>query len=485
MKAKLETQAAVRRLRLFVVTSGLAVAVIFLVLGTATRLEMYGDGSIFSYSVAAQEAWTFHWHNISDRLFTYIFAYVLPEQIVALTSSARAGITAYGLLFFSAPLLGLLLTFAADRSRGRVVFTYACASTAILCPLVFGAPTEMWMAHALFWPALALCIRAPSSPRSAILVCLALLALVFTHEGAVVLAISILLALFIRGGRDAIFLRAGTAFFLAMLVWALVKLTIRPDPYIAEVIAAAAFRFIDIDNLAQPAFLTLIAALAAYSAVSVLLRRLGVAHAYVYAALICALLLAVFWLRFDRWLLAEARYDLRTVLLIVIPPLGVLATLQTMPSDQWARAPLPFIGRWFDRIQCFASPAALAGALALVLLVHAVETAKFIYEWIEYKSAVRTLATGSASDPELGSPLFVSSQRIPADLNRLAWNSTTPFLSVLVAPEFKPARLVVDPTAGYFWLSCQTAKRSEAESRALPEEARRLIRVHACLHRPD
>jgi hypothetical protein len=87
------------------------------------------------------------------------------------------------------------------------------------------------------------------------------------------------------------------------------------------------------------------------------------------------------------------------------------------------------------------------------------------------------------SDPSLGDPSFVSSQRIEPSLNRLAWNSTTPFLSVLVAPGLAPTRLVVDPSAGYFWLSCETAKQSEQTSTAIPAPSRRLIRLHACLHR--
>jgi hypothetical protein len=79
--------------------------------------------------------------------------------------------------------------------------------------------------------------------------------------------------------------------------------------------------------------------------------------------------------------------------------------------------------------------------------------------------------------------VFVSSSRIGAELNRLAWNSTTPYLSVLVAPRFELTRLVVDPDAGYFWLSCKTARQSEATSTAIPAAARRLVRIHGCLHR--
>jgi hypothetical protein len=77
----------------------------------------------------------------------------------------------------------------------------------------------------------------------------------------------------------------------------------------------------------------------------------------------------------------------------------------------------------------------------------------------------------------------VSSERIPGGLDRLGWNSTTPYLSVMVAPGLRPSRLVVDPAANYFWLSCATATANEAAPRALPADSRRLVRVHACLHR--
>jgi hypothetical protein len=128
-------------------------------------------------------------------------------------------------------------------------------------------------------------------------------------------------------------------------------------------------------------------------------------------------------------------------------------------------------------------PQIILGAISLIVLVHVVETTKFVRAWMDYKSAVRALATGTESDPALGDPAFVSSKRISADLNRLAWNSTTPYLSVLVAPGLTPTRLVVDPDTGYFWLSCATAAKSEAASTAIPVQARQLIKIYSCLHR--
>jgi hypothetical protein len=483
MNAAHETRSARRSLYVLCVTTGIIASTLYVVVGLSSNLQMYGDGSIFSYAVAAQDAWSFHWHNISGRLFTYLFAYVPAETVVGLTGSAQAGIFVYGLLFFSGPLLGLLVTLAADRTSGRVIFGYACFSTACLLPLVFGAPTEMWMAHATFWPALAICLCATDNLRGVVAVFAGLLALVFTHEGAIVLSGAILFALFLRGWRDLIFVRAIGAFLLVMAIWLVVKMTVRPDDYIAGVLATAAFKFIDIRNLGEPAFLLLLTTLVAYGLAVALLWRINPARADVYAAVACAAALAVYWTQYDHSLLAEARYNLRTFLLIATPVLGVLASVYAMPESERRKSPVPFLTPLTAAVEKPLNARTIAGALMLTLLIHSVETAKYVMAWTDYKSAVRALAIGADSDPDLGDPHFVSSQRISADLNRLAWNSTTPYLSALLAPGYEPTQLVVDPSAGYFWLSCATATASEMTSTIIPEAARRLVRLHACLHR--
>ena len=142
-------------LRALVIGVGLCWSVAFVAIALTCELSLYADGAMFSYAVAAQDVWAFHWHNSSGRLSVY-FLSLLPAQLyVGLSGNPGAGIVVYGLLFYVAPLAGLIGTFAADRSRDHIIFVYACCSTALLCPLVFGFPTEMWLAHALFWPALA------------------------------------------------------------------------------------------------------------------------------------------------------------------------------------------------------------------------------------------------------------------------------------------------------------------------------------------
>jgi hypothetical protein len=124
----------------------------------------------------------------------------------------------------------------------------------------------------------------------------------------------------------------------------------------------------------------------------------------------------------------------------------------------------------------------LAAAFMLLTLVHVVETGKFVAAWTDYRAAVTTLATGDQSDPALGDPRFVSSERIVSHLTRLAWFSTTPYLSVIVA-DFMPSRLVIDPTGNYFWLSCATATANDKTARMVPEQGRDLLRIYSCLHR--
>jgi hypothetical protein len=145
-----------RSMRLLVIGAGLCWSIAFAVIALPCQLELYGDGAMFSYAVAVQDVWAFHWHNISGRSSVFLLSLWPAETVVGMTGSPWAGIITYGLLFYAYPLIGLLLTYMADRSHGRFFFVYACCSTALLGPLVFGFPTEMWLAHAIFWPALTL-----------------------------------------------------------------------------------------------------------------------------------------------------------------------------------------------------------------------------------------------------------------------------------------------------------------------------------------
>jgi hypothetical protein len=468
-------------LRGLVIATALCWSVAFVVIALAYRLELYADGAMFSYAVAVQDVWAFHWHNISGRMSVFLFTLLPAETYVGLTGNPDAGVVVYGVLFYLAPLAGLVGTYAADRSHRRIIFVYGCCSTALLCPLVFGFPTEMWIAHALFWPTLAAGHYAKATIAGAAFVLVMMLALAFTHEGALVLAFAIVVTLAPRGLRDGYFLRGVAVLVVVLTTAAIAKIVLPPDDYYAGVLVRAALHFFDLAIFQVSIVMLLLAALAGYGVAVVALAPISSDRSYRYAAAVVIAALSIYWLRFDHTILADNRYYLRTALVIVTPVFGALAAWSAMSGDGRLRLSMQPLDWAFTSLGKLGAPT-LAAAFILVTLVHVVETGKFVTAWSHYRTAVAGLATGEQSDPSLGDPRFVSSARIAAGLNRLSWFSTTPYLSALVA-NFRPNRLVIDPGGNYFWLSCATATANENAGRAVPAETRELMRVYSCLHR--
>jgi hypothetical protein len=468
-------------LRALVIGAGLCWSVAFVAIALCYELQLYADGAMFSYAVAVQDVWAFHWHNISGRMSVFLLSLLPAELYVGLSGNPAAGIVVYGLLFYLAPLAGLLGTFVADRSHGRIIFVYACCSTALLCPLIFGFPTEMWLAHALFWPTLAVSHYARRTAAGMALVFVLMLALAFTHGGALVLAVVIVATLAPRGLRNGLFLRAAAALLVVMAMAATARIMLPPDEYYAGVLLRAALHFFDLSIFEVGIILLLFAALAGYAVMFPAISRFAPDRAYLWAAAIVAAALAAYWLCLDHTVHASSRYYLRTALVIVTPMFGALAALAAISGDGKLVFRFPRLERAMARVRD-RGIRPLAAAFVLLTLVHVVETGKFVTAWRHYRAAVAALAMGDKSDPALGDPRFVSSERIASDLNRLSWFSTTPYLSVIVA-NFKPNRLVIDPNGNYFWLSCATATANARASRATPADGRDLVRIYSCLHR--
>lgn len=460
---------------------GLAWASAFILIGTLYHLQLYGDGAVFSFAVVIGESWAVHWHNIVGRSTVLLCCLLPAESAARWTQNAQAGVAIYGALFFSAPAVGLALTRLCDRSDGRAFFTTACVSTACLCPLVFGFPTEMWIAHAIFWPALAIAHQEQRGRLSFVRLLLATVALVFTHEGALVLS-AVLVATTSMRRSPYPFFRSSAAVAIALVLLALAHAMAAPDSYFSPVLAHARRHFFDLRTFTSGEFALLASTLTAYAAL-LPLRRHGPAFTAAATAIVFAGLV-VYWFWFSPPVHAENRYCLRTALVILMPVMAVIATLLGLKADE--QRPLPaqltrHLRRMLD--QPMAAQSAI-GAVVLLTLVHAVETKRFVSAWTTYTAEIRMLASGAASDPALGDARFVSSERIDEPLKALAWSSTTPFLSVLAATDFSPRRLVVDPAAGYFWLPCELSHSIEAKRpQVLPAEALGLISAYSCLHR--
>jgi hypothetical protein len=467
-------------LRRMVIAAGLCWSLAFLVVAHSYQLELYGDGAMFSYAIAAQDVWAFHWHNISGRTSVYLLALLPAETLVAITGNPWAGIAAYGFLFYVAPLAGLAATYAADRSPGHTIFLYACGSTALLCPMIFGFPTEMWFAHAIFWPTLALSHYATSTVLRAALVFTAWLLLAFTHEGAFVLLFGVLATLALRGLRSTPFRHGAANLFVIAVLAVTSKILLPPDEYYADAFMRAALNFFDPTIFKVEIVVELLVAIMVYATMLKMISIWCPRRACLLALAVLLALLCIYWLRFDHSVHANSRYYMRTALVIAVPLLGVIAAFAAMIREGSVADPL-------TRLQhaLVSSPhgmCALASILFAVTLIHVVQTAKFVTAWSRYREAIAILATGQDFDPALGDPHFVSSKRGPPDLAPVEWFSTVPYLSVILL-NFRPNRLVINPGGNYFWLSCATATSSMKRQLVVPLRTRELIRTYSCLHR--
>jgi hypothetical protein len=259
------------------------------------------------------------------------------------------------------------------------------------------------------------------------------------------------------------------------------KFVFPPDDYYAGVLLRAALHFFDLEIFKVEVVLLLLATLTAYGAIFLVTSMLSPERAWVYSLGIILVSLSVYWLQFDHSVHASSRYYLRTAVVLLTPIFGAVAALSAMAGDEITSRSLAKLRHVLvspnHQVLCV-----FAAAFAVVTLIHAVETEKFVSAWTGYRNAIAALATGHEADPSLGNPHFVSSERISRSLAPLAWFSTIPYLSVILT-NFSPTRLVIDPAGNYFWLSCATAAQNRDAQRAVPVQTRELIRIYSCLHR--
>src|SRR5262245_46054841 len=154
----------------------------------------------------------------------------------------------------------------------------------------------------------AVCHYARSSIRGIALVFAMLLALIFTHEGALIFAVTIVATLSFRGVRDAAFVRPAGAFFVVLSIWAVVKAAFPPDPYIADVHSTGPLHVLAVTILAAHLVLLLPITLARYGSAFYVVRWLRRAKASICGASIVALGLAAHWLWSDGTVHPDNRY---------------------------------------------------------------------------------------------------------------------------------------------------------------------------------
>jgi len=459
-----------------VIVTGLASAFLFIVVGLCFRFQLYGDASIFSYAVAVQDSWAFHWHNISNRSSVYFYAHVPAEFYARVTGDAWGAIQIYAFLFYAAQLFGLALTYAFDRTKDRLIFAFACTSTALSVPLIFGSPTEMWLAHALFWPALA---AAHCAERRWIVLAVfaTFLPLSFTHEGSLIFIATILITVLLRRGELTRFWHCLAATAAVLAVWVYVRTSLPPDAYTGKVLISAAKNVFNLDTLLDRMILLIAAAIGGFLLLLFVLRSAKVSLATPISYFVVLAALTAYWIFGDPELHADERYYLRTAIILLTPGFAFLAVCVAF-SGELIRPAKTFYGIPKTLFAWIGAQAA-AGLMLLVFVIHSAETARFADAWSDHLSLFKTMVTQASRSREVE----IDSEN--PEYEELPWFSTLPYLSVLVAPDFKPARLGIDPRSDYFWISCATATASvkKAGPTGIPAQSREMIRRYSCAHR--
>lgn len=459
--------------------AGLGSAVLFIVAGLAFAFQLFGDSALFSYAIAVQDSWAFHWHNISSRSTVYLYAHLPAEIYGSLTGNAWAAIQIYAFLFFGAQLLGLALTYWLDRTPGRSIFVFACLSNAVLCPLIFGAPSEMWVAHAFFWPALA-AAHCSTSRWNWLAAFLSFLSLAFTHEGALVFLAAILGSVLVRKNEFPRFVKCLGATAAVLAIWILVRYSLRPDEYTARVLSAAASNVFNPEILLDRMLVLLAAMASGYLLLFFTLRYAGVSYPAAVALVAALAALSAYWFVGNPEIHTENRYYLRTVIIVLCPLIAAGSICAAFGGELVRRAGVSC--KILHTIARRIGPGALAALLLLTITVHAVETARFAAGWTEYLTIFR----GMVSKAETQDSKYVEIDPDNPKFHDMAWFSTLPYLSVLVAPGLKPRRLVIDPRSDYFWVSCGklTASVRKGSGLGIPAQSRQMIRDYNCRSRP-
>jgi hypothetical protein len=73
-------------MRALVVGVGLCWSIAFIAIALGYQLQLYADGAMFSYAVAAEDVWAFHWHNISGRLSVFFLSLLPAETYVRVSA---------------------------------------------------------------------------------------------------------------------------------------------------------------------------------------------------------------------------------------------------------------------------------------------------------------------------------------------------------------------------------------------------------------
>lgn len=470
------------------------------VIAVIYRVTAFADGSFFVLSILTADPWNFGWVSYPSRITAFVLTILPPFAVGRLTGDPTLAVGTYSAIMGALPLAGLLATRFLS-TPGAPWPALCAASTIVLAFNVAFFPTEMWLAHAMIWPLLALAAR-PGAPLAAISVLS--LATAFVHEAAIPLVGLALVHGALAARRPAL-----VAVLAAVVAAAIVVKGLAPiaNDEIARTVGQNALDFLSPGNVFTNVVVSVLMAIGLWLALRVALRPASARGEIVIVAAVClvAAVQSVVWPGPPHVL---RRYIARSLIFVgLAATLGAAIALQVLPGLASR------IAAWRERhIQ------PLLAAAAVIVLVsafgHAAETARFLGHWQKLEQVLAgalplaeamprgmvaltphggqvvgtapwALPTGGTIDapnlaPDGAGPFGGGRPYSPGPGWAVAWHWALPLHSVAPAQAGGADFIVAVPAATFSPISCATMRALDRARTLVPPERLELLTGHIC-----
>jgi hypothetical protein len=392
-------------------------------------LNAYADGAWFDFALRVGKPFQLVWRNYPTRITPYLLEFASAYGLMRAHVPADMALGAGHAVWCLAPVASLYACWKIAPAGKRIAALPPAAYFVFFGLLTWGFPTEIWLVAVFAWPAALLLLYGANTTANGLTVGALVIAMLFSHEAALVLV-----PLFLLAGWTRRYCRPPRIAFASVLsvavglaLWLLVRQLVRPDPVIAMSVGFNARHFFGLaaltghPALAKYAIIACAAVVLANLAVSwprLRLLALGV-------LLIWGLLIGLQ----DAGLAGAARYQVRSVCLLALGGLILLS----VAHRRWG---LPRFLVVHARIWVLF--AALAAGLMAAVVID--QNTRFALAWRRYDQALSAVVNRPGGETDLPPSLAAS----PA-----AWAWGAPFRSILLAHDPQSATVVRDnPTAG-------------------------------------
>lgn len=475
-------------------------AAVLPVIAVLHRVTAFADGSFFVLSILTTDPWSFGWVSYPSRITAFVLTILPPFAIGRLTGDPGLAIATYSAIMGALPLAGLLATRFLS-TPGAPWPALCAASTIVLAFNVAFFPTEMWLAHAMIWPLVALATR-PGAPLAAISVLS--LATAFVHEAAVPLVGLALVHGALASRRPALLAVLAVVIAAAILVKTLAPVV---NDEIARTVGENALDFLSPGNFFTNVVVSVLMALGLWAVMRMALRPTSAWGEIMIVMTVClaAAIQLLIWPGPPHVL---RRYIARSLIFVGLATiLGAAVALQVLPGLANR------IATWRERhIQ------PLLAAAAVIILVsaigHAAETARFLGHWQRLEQVLAgdlptaeamprgmvaitrddgvvagtapwALPTGGTIDapnraPDGAGPFGGGRPSPPGPGWAVAWHWALPLHSVAPAQAGGADFIVAVPAARFSPVTCRTLRRLDPARILVPPVRLALLTRYVC-----